>query len=209
MAFETKINAVKAADLGLAKPSDMARSPVAFATAVRVLLQNWRQGTVACKGRADVNKTTKKPFKQKGTGRARAGAASSPLWRGGGVIFGPQPRTRRLKISRKSSRYVLQQLLWQRIDAGSVVALDVTWPTDAPKTAVARQALKVAGLDGKRVTIFVAPHDYRTHASFANIAGVQVLFYDQPNAYDLSNGAYWVFLRQDGQMFKDMVSAWN
>lgn len=209
MALETKINAVKAADLGLVKPTDMARSPVTFATAVRVLLQNWRQGTVACKGRADVNRTTKKPFKQKGTGRARAGAASSPLWRGGGVTFGPQPRTRRLKISRKSSRYALQQLLWQRLDAGSVVTLDITWPSDAPKTAVARQALDAAGLGGSRVTVFVAPHDYQTQASFANIAGVQVLFYDQPNVYDLSNGAYWIFLRQDGQLFKDMVSAWN
>lgn len=209
MALETKINVVKAADLGLSKPADLARSPVTFATAVRVLLQNWRQGTVACKGRADVNKTTKKPFKQKGTGRARAGAASSPLWRGGGVTFGPQPRTRRLKISRKSSQYALKQLLWQRIDAGNIVALDITWPSDAPKTAVVRQALSAAGLGGKRVTVFVAPHDYRTQASFANIAGVQVLFYDQPNAYDLSNGAYWIFLRQDGQLFKDMVSAWN
>ena len=209
MALETKINAVMAADLGLTKPQDMARSPVAFATAVRVLLQNWRQGTVACKGRSDVNKTNKKPFKQKGTGRARAGAASSPLWRGGGVTFGPQPRTRRLKISRKSTRYALQQLLWQRIEAGSIVAMDIAWSSDAPKTAVARQALDAMGLGGKRVTIFVAPHDYQTQASFANIAGVQVLFYDQPNVYDLSNGSYWIFLRQDGQLFKDMVSAWN
>lgn len=209
MAVETKVNAVSAADLGLTKPSDVVRSPVVFATAVRVLRQNWRQGTVACKGRSDVNKTNKKPFKQKGTGRARAGAADSPLWRGGGVTFGPQPRTRRLKISRNASRCALQQLFWERMEAERIVALDASWVDDAPKTAVARKALDAAGLGGKRVTVFVALHDYRAQASFSNIVGVQVLFYDQPNAYDLSNGAYWVFLRQDGQMFKDMVSAWN
>ena len=64
--------------------------PVAMAIYVRALLQNWRQGTVACKGRSDVSYSNKKPWKQKGTGRARAGSARSPLWRGGGVIFGPQ-----------------------------------------------------------------------------------------------------------------------
>jgi large subunit ribosomal protein L4 len=72
-----------------------------FAMAVRALLQNWRQGTVACKGRSDVSFSNKKPWKQKGTGRARAGSARSPLWRGGGVAFGPQPRTRTLKITKE------------------------------------------------------------------------------------------------------------
>ena len=64
-------------------------------------MQNWRQGTVACKGRSDVAFSNKKPWKQKGTGRARAGSARSPLWRGGGVIFGPQPRTRMLKVAKQ------------------------------------------------------------------------------------------------------------
>ena len=66
------------------------------------MLQNWRQGTVACKGRSDVAFSNKKPWKQKGTGRARAGSARSPLWRKGGVIFGPQPRTRTLTITQET-----------------------------------------------------------------------------------------------------------
>ena len=61
-----------------------------FALWVRALLQNWRQGTVVCKGRSEVAYSNKKPWKQKGTGRARAGSARSPLWRSGGVIFGPK-----------------------------------------------------------------------------------------------------------------------
>ena len=72
-----------------------------MAVYVRSLLQNWRQGTVGCKGRSDVAYSNKKPWKQKGTGRARAGSARSPLWRGGGVIFGPQPRTRVLKAGKQ------------------------------------------------------------------------------------------------------------
>src|SRR5580700_6612328 len=68
---------------------------------IRSLLQGWRQGTVWSRGRSDVSFSNKKPWKQKGTGRARAGSPRSPLWRGGGVIFGPQERTRCLKINRK------------------------------------------------------------------------------------------------------------
>jgi large subunit ribosomal protein L4 len=73
-----------------------------FATWVRTLMQNWRQGTVGVKGRSDVARSNKKPWKQKGTGRARAGSARSPLWRGGGVTFGPQLRSRKLSVSKKT-----------------------------------------------------------------------------------------------------------
>lgn len=209
MARETRKNGITAKDLGLSRPVELGKSPVGFATAIRVLLQNWRQGTVACKGRSDVNKTNKKPWKQKGTGRARCGAASSPIWRGGGISFGPQPRTRKLKLSRKSNQKVFQQLLWHRIDTDAIVALEVTWQGDAPKTKVAREALAQAGLQGAKVTLFVSPHDYQVQASFANMDNVRVLLFDQPNVYALSHGTHWVFLRRDEQMFKDMVSAWN
>src|SRR4030066_2094069 len=79
-------------------------TPAAFSTWIRVLEKNWQQGTVACQGRSDVSRTNRKPWKQKGTGRARAGSARSPLWRGGGIIFGPQPRTRTLTVSKSLKR---------------------------------------------------------------------------------------------------------
>ena len=93
------LNAVSAKDLDLAteKRSELT---VGFSIWIRTLRQNWRQGTVGCKGRSDVSFSNKKPWKQKGTGRARAGSARSPLWRGGGVIFGPQPRVRVLRLQR-------------------------------------------------------------------------------------------------------------
>ena len=76
-------------------------SPVTFARAIRVLLQNWRQGTVGCKSRGEVAFANRKPWRQKGTGRARVSSLRSPLWRKGGVIFGPQARVRKLFINNK------------------------------------------------------------------------------------------------------------
>src|SRR5436189_5382445 len=86
-------------------------SNLLFSTWARVLTKNWQQGTVACQGRSEVSRTNKKPWKQKGTGRARAGSARSPLWKGGGVIFGPQARVRTLKISKKARQKVMTTIL--------------------------------------------------------------------------------------------------
>src|SRR5260221_13587778 len=87
-----KLYAVAAQELEFDTTAFVKADPATFSTWIRVLAQNWRQGTVACKGRSDVAYTNRKPWKQKGTGRARAGSARSPLWKGGGAIFGPQAR---------------------------------------------------------------------------------------------------------------------
>lgn len=179
-----------------------------YSTAIRALLQNWRQGTVAAKGRSDVSFSNKKPWKQKGTGRARAGSPRSPLWRKGGVIFGPQERTRTLKVSKNSRRNVGNRLLWDRLDAQSIVILDWEPVDNAPKTAHAVKALHAAGLVGQDIIFFVSPHDRYTHASFANIPYVRMLLFDQWNAYDLSQGARWMVLKKDLESFKELVSIW-
>ncbi|MBN2267041.1 MAG: 50S ribosomal protein L4 [Candidatus Babeliaceae bacterium] len=197
-----------AREIGLKEREGASISPANFATAIRVLLQNWRQGTVGCKSRSEVNKTGKKPFKQKGTGRARAGTARSPLWRGGGVVFGPQPRVRKLKISRKASRQVMSELVRDRIENGRVVALPIEWQDDKPKTSVAVAALKKAGLLGSKLVVLVPAGDFRAHASFVNVDNVRVLFFDQVNAYDLAIGEYWVFGAHDKEHFKEMVGRW-
>lgn len=189
-------------------PERSAVAPEGFALCVRALLQNWRQGTVACKSRGEVAFSNKKPWKQKGTGRARVSSLRSPLWRKGGVIFGPQPRVRKLKISRDLRKAVFLSLLWDRFDRGSVVELD--WQLDgaAPKTALAHKVLRDAGLHDKQVVFFVTPHDVLTQASLSNIPSVKLLLFDQPNAYSLSQGDYWVFLKKDKDAFKDMVNTW-
>lgn len=175
---------------------------------VRSLLQNWRQGTVACKGRSEVAYSNKKPWKQKGTGRARAGSARSPLWRGGGVIFGPQPRTRTLKASTQVKRNALRSIFFDFLDHGKVVSLDWTAPMEKPRTALAFNALQNAGLHNEKLTLFLPMDDAISRASFANIPQVQVLYFDQPNAYDLVNCKKWVFFKKDAENFKKMVSQW-
>jgi large subunit ribosomal protein L4 len=183
-------------------------SPVAMAVYVRSLLQNWRQGTVACKGRSDVAYSNKKPWKQKGTGRARAGSARSPLWRGGGVIFGPQPRTRVLKAGKQLKRSVLNSVLFKFLEQGKVASLNWDASLQKPATAQAFKLLKNSGLSQDKVVLFLPVNDVISQASFANIPNVRILFYDQPNAYDLANGTRWVILNKDLEHFKKMVSQW-
>lgn len=179
-----------------------------FALCVRALMQEWRQGTVACKGRSDVAHSNKKPWKQKGTGRARAGSARSPLWRGGGVIFGPQERTRTIKVSKEVRKQVLHSLMKQFVENGKVVSLQWALEDSRPKTSLAAAALQSAGLKG-RIVLLVPTHDTLTYASFANIPRVKILFFDQPNVFDLANADHWVLLNRDVEHFKTMVSQWQ
>lgn len=194
--------------LSLDSNAQKAVTPRSFALCVRSLLQNWRQGTVGCKGRSDVAYANRKPWKQKGTGRARAGSARSPLWRGGGVTFGPQPRTRTIKAGRGLKQQVMNNLLFQQLYGGHVASLQWTPQNEKPRTAQAHKVLKEAGLIGQPVVLFLPTHDVMAYASFANIPGVRVLFFDQPNVFDLAKGARWIFLHRDADHFKSMVSRW-
>ena len=172
-------------------------------------MQNWRQGTVSSKGRSDVARSGKKPWKQKGTGRARAGTARSPIWRGGGVTFGPQKRIRTIKINQKQKQTVLQQLLADYINKNKISWIDWSVKDESPSTSLAYNTLKKASLAGKRVNLFLTSDDILTYASFNNIPKVRILYFDQPNVFDLSNGEHWVFLKKDLDMFKGMVSKWH
>src|SRR5690349_1347424 len=96
-------------------------SSEAFSVWIRQLLFNARQGTVGVKTRAQVARSGKKPWKQKGTGRARAGTARSPLWRGGGIIFGPQLRVRTLDVPQKVKSGVLNTLLYDFVNNSKVL----------------------------------------------------------------------------------------
>lgn len=199
---------ITAQDLALNAENKRVGNPEQFSSYIRAMAQNWRQGTVASKDRGEVAFSGKKPWKQKGTGQARAGTRRSPLWRKGGTIFGPQERVRTLKVSRRSKQGVMNSLFWQVLELKKVVALDWVPQGDRPKTAHAYAMLKEAGLHQKRVVLFVAPHDYQLHASFNNIANVRMLLFDQPNACALAAGEYWTFLSRDMESFKTMVSAW-
>ncbi|MGA9530630.1 MAG: 50S ribosomal protein L4 [Candidatus Babeliales bacterium] len=180
------------------------------AICVRVLLQNWRQGTVGCKGRSDViSRSNKKPWKQKGTGRARAGSPRSPLWRGGGVSGGPQMRDRVLTVTKKMKRLVFMQLCQKQIMNERIVMLDWFPYEDKPNTNSLHAKLKQTGLLNKeKLTFFTGFGDLVVLSSLSNIKSVSVVSFDQPNVVDLSRKGYWVFLKKDANEFKDMVSRW-
>ncbi len=183
-------------------------NPVEVALCVRVYRQNWRQGTVACKGRSDVSFSNKKPWKQKGTGRARAGSPRSPLWRKGGVVFGPQMRSRTLKTSKQSKLHVLHALLWDTLEHSKIIALNWAPTHDRVKTAYAYTLLKDANLHKRTVTLFLGVHDIQAQNAFRNLSNTRILFFDQANPYDIADGEYWVFLKKDMPLFKDMVHKW-
>ena len=186
------------------------KSPeVGFAIYVRTLMQNWRQGTVGCKTRAEVAFANRKPWKQKGTGRARAGSARSPLWRGGGVIFGPQPRTRTLKISKKLKKDVLNSLFWKYLESDNINIVPWKLNGDKPSTRQAYEMLKHNNLLQEKVTLFLPMDDVVTYSSLINIPTVQVLFFDEMNAFDLITGKRWLVLDRDVEKFKEMVTKWD
>ena len=148
---------------------------------------NARQGTACAKTRAEVRGGGRKPWKQKGTGRARAGSIRSPLWRGGGVIFGPKPKDYNMKMNRKERRLALRTALMGRIEDIIVVA-DFAPNVAQPKTKEFVQAMTRWGVeaDGK-VLIIVAEIDDNTLLSVRNIAHVKMISASGLNVFDLLN----------------------
>lgn len=194
-------------DLGINREPEKDAS-VGVAIWTRVLLQNWRQGTVGCKGRADVAFSGKKPWKQKGTGRARAGMASSPLWRKGGVIFGPMPRVRKLKTTKKVKHLVLYTVLCDLLKQEKLVSLKWGLVGDKPKTSYASNLLKEAGLLGKKVCLILQPGEIVQQASFSNISNLKMILFDQINVVDLISAHAVVVFDQDFDALKEVVSKW-
>jgi large subunit ribosomal protein L4 len=194
-------------DLQLNDEHVVSVAPEGLAICIRVQLQNSRQGTVACKNRAAVtSRSNKKPWKQKGTGKARAGSPRSPVWRGGGKAHGPKEREKELKISRQLNRRVLGALFWEKMQQGHIISLDVI--NSQAKTAHAYAVLTQAQLDNKKIALFVSVNDYASHSAFANIPSVRLYLYDQPNAYMLADAHYWVIFKKDVDQFKKMVNIW-
>ena len=148
-------------------------------------LANQRQGTVNTKERSDVRGGGKKPWRQKGTGRARAGTIRSPLWRGGGTVFGPHPRDHRLKVNRKVRRVALKSSLTARAKDGDVLvvkAIDLA----APKTKTFATLLKsMEAYPRKKALVVLDKADVKTIKSARNIAGVRIAMADSVNTYDV------------------------
>ena len=150
-----------------------------------------RSGTQSTKTRAEVRGGGKKPWRQKGTGRARQGSTRAPHWAGGGVALGPKPRSYAQKTPKKMIQLALRSALSDRAADGKVVVIN-EWAFDAPKTKVAKQTLADLGLDGK-VLVVVGRDDELAWKSFRNLTDVQVLMAGELNAYDILCNDWVVF----------------
>jgi large subunit ribosomal protein L4 len=152
--------------------SDGFRGPLVHQS-VRAEQAARRRGTAATKTRAMVSGGGAKPWRQKGTGRARAGSSRSPIWTGGGVAFGPQPRSYTFKVNRKEQRAALRSALSLHAERGSIAILD-TGAFDAPKTRQARELLEDWTQDGPTLVV-LAPEESSAALSFRNLKRVAVL----------------------------------
>jgi len=147
-------------------------------------LANQRQGTHATKTKGLVSGGGRKPWKQKHTGRARSGSNRSPLWRGGGIIFGPQPRDYSYKLPRKVRRLALMSAIKEKLASGEVVVID-TLSLEKPKTKDMVSILKNLDLGDKRVLIVLPEKDDTVALSARNIPGVRVVRAMDINVYDV------------------------
>ncbi|MEE3202693.1 MAG: 50S ribosomal protein L4 [Acidobacteriota bacterium] len=142
-----------------------------------------RRGTHATKTRGLVSGTGKKPWRQKGTGRARVGEARNPLWRTGGTVFGPRPRSYAYRLPRKVALGALRAALSQKLQEGSVMVLSALAVVE-PKTRKAVELLDGLGVSGKALLIDVHPDENLLRAS-NNLRGVQVVPSGRVTARDL------------------------
>lgn len=147
-------------------------------------LANRRQGTVATKNRSAVRGGGRKPWRQKGTGRARQGSIRSPQWVGGGVVFGPSARDFSYRLPKKARRAALKSALSSKVAAGNVVVLDQL-NIEGPKTKLVANMLKA--LDVQKPLLVTAEWDTNVELSARNIPGAVVAKSAGLNVYDILN----------------------
>lgn len=152
---------------------------------IKMQLNNRRVGTASTKTRAEVRGGGKKPWRQKGTGRARVGSSRNPLWRTGGIAFGPKPRDYSYVLPRKVRRLAMKSALSSKVLDNNLIVLDEL-KFDLPKTKAMLQTLDSLQVE-KKTLVVIADADANVIKSARNIPGVKPLAVDYMNVYDLMN----------------------
>ena len=158
---------------------------------VRAQLAARRRGTHKTKNRALVKGTRSKPWKQKHTGRARAGSRQSPLWRKGGTVFGPQPRSYVQKVNKKARRNALKGVLSQRLEQGQLIVLN-TMALDTPKTRSFIACLDKLGIKDHKVLLVDGIENVNLHLASRNKTGVKMLDSGNLSVYEVLNHRFIV-----------------
>lgn len=153
--------------------------------AIRLQLDSLRQGTADTKGRSEVSGGGRKPYRQKGTGNARQGSIRAPHYRGGGIVFGPTPRSYSFKTNRKERRLALKTALSEKLAEKNLIVVD-SLVLESVKTKDAIKLLETLKLTGK--VLFVSAGDAENlHLATRNLGNVAVIMADELNVYDIVN----------------------
>ena len=159
---------------------------------VRKQRASWRAGTHSTKTRGQVRGGGKKPWRQKGTGRARQGTIRAPHWRGGGVVFGPHPRDYSFKVNKKEIKLAIRSALSAKLADEQLIVVDKL-QFDEPSTKAAVAVLKALGVEDKRCTVVVTEDNVNAFLSLRNIPTVDIVPSGDENVYELLDNKFLIF----------------
>jgi len=168
------------------KVFDIQPNDHAIYLAVKVYLANQRQGTAKTKERSEVRGGGRKPWRQKGTGRARAGSIRSPLWIGGGTVFGPKPRDYELKLPKKVKLLARLSALTYKAKSNQIVVVE-DFNFDQPKTKEMFNIVKALNLNDKKTLLLTGSYNKNLYLSGRNIPKFNVLEAQKASTYDILN----------------------
>lgn len=170
--------------------------------AVKNYLANQRQGTQSTKTRTEVRGGGRKPFRQKGTGRARQGSIRAPQWYHGGVALGPKPRSYRYSMNKKAKRGAMKSAFSSKVQEGKFIVLDAL-KFDAIKTKNMVAVLKALNVTEKSLVVLPAP-DVNVVRSAKNIPGVKTLYVNTLNVYDIINHDNFIITKEAVQKIEEV-----
>ncbi|MCI8590735.1 MAG: 50S ribosomal protein L4 [Clostridiales bacterium] len=172
--------------------------------AVRAYLMNQRQGTQSTKTRTEVSGGGRKPWRQKGTGRARQGSTRSPQWTHGGVALGPKPRSYRIELNKKTRRNALKSALSDKVAQNNMIVVDAILAEDY-KTKTMTAMLAAVGAD-KKTLVVLPENDSKVVKSFANIPGVKTTQAHTINVYDILNADKLVIAKAAAEKIQEVYA---
>ena len=172
--------------------------------AVRAYLMNQRQGTQSTLTRSEVSGGGKKPWRQKGTGRARQGSTRAPQWTHGGISMGPKPRTYHIELTKKTRRVAMFSALSSKVADGDIIIMD-SIKTEEYKTKTMVNMLKAVGATRKALVV-LADNDEKVIRSFANIEGVATAQYNTFSVYDILNCDKLIIVRSAAEKIEEVYA---
>ncbi len=172
--------------------------------ATRAYLLNQRQGTQSTLTRTEVSGGGKKPWRQKGTGRARQGSTRAPQWTHGGIAFGPKPRSYRTELNKKTKRVALYSALSAKLAGENLIVVDKI-ETEGYSTKTMVNMLKACGAEKKALVVLPAA-DKMIVKSFSNIEGVKTALYNTINVYDILNADKLIVTEASVKMLEEVYA---